>query len=140
MRREYETVNYIRANWERNDRLAVVQIDRKTGEVTQRIRTAEEIATPPSYQTHLRAANASGRDIFISMNALAPDVNGRTKQDIAAIRHVFLDIDHGGLEAVETIAKSTSLPAPHHVIESPRPAAFRRSGAYETSARPRRSR
>ena len=117
MLREYETVNYIRANWERNDRLAIVQIDRKTGEVTQRIRTAEEIAGP-SYQAHLRAANASGKDIFISMNALAPDAGGRTKQDIVAIRHVFLDIDHGGREAVEMIAKSASLPAPHHVIES----------------------
>lgn len=114
---EARTVNYIKENWEVSDRLAVVLINRENRTVTQRIKTAGEI-TAQRYQAHLRAANASGADVFISMNALKDDAAGRTKEDIKIVRHVFLDIDSGGSEKIRAILKDETVPAPHHILES----------------------
>jgi hypothetical protein len=120
---EQTTVEYIRANWERGDRLAVVLLNRETNAVQQRIRTAEEIAAP-RYQAHLRAANASGSDVFISMSSLKPDAMGRTKADIAEVRHVFLDVDGGGRAAVDAILHghigTPGVPPAHHVLQTSR--------------------
>lgn len=118
--REQETTSYIAANWEKDDRLAIVLIDRTNGNrVTQRIKTAEEICAP-TYQAHLRAANANGSDIFISMNSLKPEAIGRHKSDIAAVRHVYLDLDSSGSDSVKQILSDPNMPKPHHVLESSR--------------------
>ena len=61
---------YLRENFDREDRLAVVLIDRSTGRVEQKFATAEEIAAP-RYQAHLRAANASGKDVYVTWNRTA---------------------------------------------------------------------
>ena len=85
---------YLRENFDPNDRLAVVLIERQTQSVEQKLATAEQIATP-KYQAHLRAANASGKDVFISMNTIKPEASGRTKADIDVVRHLYLDVDQG---------------------------------------------
>ncbi len=48
---------YLRANYEREDWLAVVLIYRNPATLKQEFATAEKIASP-QYQAHLRAANA----------------------------------------------------------------------------------
>ena len=73
---------------ERDDNLAVVLIHRASGIPKQEFATAEKIASP-RFQAHLRAASASGADIYLTVNALKPGVSGRTKADVAAVRHVF---------------------------------------------------
>src|SRR3954447_1369516 len=91
-------VRYLRENFDRDDRLAVVLIDRETERVKQKLATAEQIATP-GFQAYLWAANANGRNVFISMNTMRPDATGRTKADVDVIRHLYLDVDFGGREA-----------------------------------------
>jgi hypothetical protein len=112
-----EPGNYVRANFERDDRLAIVLINRASGRVAQEIRTAEKIASP-GYQAHLRAANAGGSCVFVSMNALNADAAGRTKADVAEIRHVYLDFDEGGWQAVQRVLDADQVPRPHHVLET----------------------
>lgn len=108
---------YLRENFAREDRLAVVLIDRKSGEVRQRFATAEKIGSP-QFQAHLRAANAGGSDIYISMNTVAPEAMGRTKADIETIRHIYLDVDVGGREAVAKILNAEGVPNPHHILNT----------------------
>ena len=108
---------YLRANYQRDDNLAVVLIHRASGIPKQEFATAEKIASP-RFQAHLRAANASGADIYLTVNALKPGVSGRTKADIAAVRHVFLDLDSGGREAVDRIVTARGMPNPHHVLNT----------------------
>lgn len=116
--REQETTSYIAANWEKDDRLAIVLIDRKNGNrVTQRIKTAEEICAPP-YQAHLRKANVESCCVFISQNSLKPEATGRLKSDIAAVRHIYLDLDHGGNHSVKQILADPNMPKPHHVLNT----------------------
>ncbi|MGI8989517.1 MAG: DNA-primase RepB domain-containing protein [Bryobacteraceae bacterium] len=114
MRRD-AAAEYIKTTFEPSDRLAVVLLNRTTGETRQRIATAEKIAEP-NYQAFLRAMNAAGTDIHISMNALAPGARGRTKDDIAVVRHVYLDVDRGGKDALARILGA--LPPPNHVLNT----------------------
>ncbi len=108
---------YIRANYEPSDRLAVVILDREHGKAVQRIATAQAIASP-KFQAWLRYKNASGSDIYISQNTLRENASGRTKVDIAAIRHVFLDLDKDGDQAVAAIQQSDKVPEPNFVIRT----------------------
>ncbi|MGH9440562.1 MAG: DNA-primase RepB domain-containing protein, partial [Terriglobia bacterium] len=108
---------YIRQNFKPADRLAVVIINRKEGTVTQRVESIETIASA-AYQAWLRGENARGSDIYISQNSLQETAKGRTKADIAAIRHVYLDLDDDGPKALTAIESSSNVPTPSYVINS----------------------
>src|SRR5712664_2254980 len=86
---------YLKENFEPSDRIAILLLNRSRGETTQRITSAEK-ASSPEFQAWLRYKNASGADIYVGMNPLRQDASTRTKEDIASIRHVYLDLDHGG--------------------------------------------
>jgi len=111
-------VTYIRENFEPADRLAVVVLNKRTNSVTQRIAAAETIMEP-DFQAWLRCRNDRDRcEIYISMNALHPNAQGRTKHDVAAIRHIYLDFDEGGTAAVERLLKRDDVPKPNYLISS----------------------
>lgn len=114
---ELSTVSYIKQNWERDDRLAVVVIPRPDGEARQTIRTAEQIVIP-AYIQHLREVNETGTDIFISMNSLTASAAGRKKSDIAEVRHVYLDLDEGGKDALRRVVEHRGMPTPHHILQT----------------------
>ncbi len=107
---------YIKANYEPTDRLALVVLNRQQAETIQRIATAEAIAT--RFQGWLRHKNARGSDIYISQNALNEDADGRTKADIKTIRHVYLDLDRDGEQALAKIKASPNVPTPNFVINT----------------------
>lgn len=111
------TSNYIRETFEPHDRLAVVLIHKRTSAVLQRLAAAERIAAP-DFQAWLRFKNAGQNEIYVSMNALRDDAHGRTKADVAAIRHVYLDFDDNGTEAVEHLLNRQDLPQPNFVLSS----------------------
>lgn len=108
---------YIRGNFEPTDRLAVVLINKRADSVIQRLATAEKLASP-DFQAWLRHQNAQGCDVYISMNTLKEDARGRTKADIAEIRHVFLDLDENGSEALRTILERKDLPTPSFIVNT----------------------
>jgi hypothetical protein len=112
-----EPANYVRANYERNDRLAVVLIYRHPTRVKHEFATAEKISSP-AYQAHLRAANFFGADIYLTVNTLKLGATARTKSDIDAVRHVYLDLDGGGMEAVDRIVSAPGMPLPHHILNT----------------------
>lgn len=115
--REYETRNFIRENFERHDKIAIVLLDRTTGNFSQRLMTAEQ-ADDPKTQALLREVNGRSSDVFISMAALNDNAQGRTKADIKAVRHVFLDLDKAGDNSIKEIMATPGMPVPHHIVES----------------------
>jgi RepB DNA-primase N-terminal domain len=72
----------------------------------------------PEFQAWLRYKNATGSDIYIGMNPLRKHASTRTKEDIKAIRHVYLDLDHGGQEALNSVENSRALPKPNYILTS----------------------
>jgi hypothetical protein len=108
---------YILDSFEATDRIAMLSLNRPSGETVQRITTARKAASP-EFQAWLRYKNANGSDIYVGMNPLRQDASTRTKEDIEAIRHVYLDLDHGGPEALASVESSSVVPKPNYVLNS----------------------
>ena len=108
---------FILDNFELEDRLAVVLIDRRFGVVTQRIASANQIASQ-EFQVWLMNENRSGHDVFVSMNVLADDARTRTRRDVATIRHLYLDFDENGTRAVQHLQGREELPKPNYVVNT----------------------
>lgn len=108
---------YIRENFEPTDRLAIVLLNKRTRSVIQRLAEAKKIAAA-DFQAWLHAYNDQRYEIYISMNALHPQATGRRKDDVATIRHLYLDFDDSGTSAVETLLKRRDLPSPNYLVNS----------------------
>jgi hypothetical protein len=112
-----EAAEYILDAFEATQRIAILALNRDLRETVQRI-TRTEKAASPEFQAWLRHKNASGSDIYIGMNPLKPDAATRTKGEIEAIRHVYIDLDYGGENALKEIQKSNLVPKPNFVLTS----------------------
>jgi len=66
----------------------------------QRISPAKNIASP-GYQRWLRHLNATGSDVYVSLNTLKEHARGRTKEDLKEVRHLYLDLDQDGARKLE---------------------------------------
>jgi hypothetical protein len=108
---------YILDNFKPSDRVAVLLRNRATEEVIQRIASVEKIAAP-DFQQWLTKRNQAGFDIYIGMNTLKDGARSRTKRDIHEIRHVYLDLDYRGSEALKAIQNSPEVPKPNFVLDT----------------------
>jgi len=108
---------YVLALFEPGDQVAIFTRNRRTGRTIQRIATAETIAGP-QFQSWLQSENAAGADIFIGMNPVKNGANGRTKENIREIRHLYLDLDRGGQNALDAIRNSPEVPAPNFILDT----------------------
>jgi len=108
---------YALALFEPSDNVAVLLRNRRTGQTVQRITTAETVASP-EFQSSLRRENSAGADIFIGMNPIKDGAYSRTKSNIREIRHLYLDLDTNGHEAVESIRNSPEVPAPNFILDT----------------------
>src|SRR6266403_5234417 len=109
--------DYILDNFEPRDRIAMLVLNRDFGETIQRLTSAQKGASP-EFQAWLRYKNANGSDIYMGMNPLRQDASTRTKEEIESIRHVYLDLDRGGPEALESVENSSAIPKPNYVLTS----------------------
>jgi hypothetical protein len=108
---------YILDLYERMNRVAILTLNRDFRETLQRITSADKAASP-DFQAWLRHKNASGSDIYIGMNPLKQDAATRTKDEIESIRHVYIDLDYGGIKVLDAIRKSSLVPKPNYVLSS----------------------
>lgn len=108
---------YILDNFKPSDRIAVVLRNRATEEVIQRIASAKDVATH-DFQEWLTKRNRAGFDIYIGMNTVKEGACTRTKRDILEIRHIYLDLDYRGSEALKAIHNSDEVPKPNFVLDT----------------------
>jgi hypothetical protein len=108
---------YVLALYEPADNVAVLARNRSTGQTVQRITTAETLVAP-EFQSWLKRENSAGADIFIGMNPIKDGAYNRTKDSIREIRHLYLDLDNHGDEAIEAIRNSPEVPAPNFVLDT----------------------
>lgn len=108
---------YVNASFAPDDWLAVLAVNRKTGETVQRVSSVGRIVSP-EYQGWLRHLNATGSDVYVSLNTFKERARGRTKEDLKEIRHVYLDLDEGGARKLETIRQDKAIPAPNYVLNT----------------------
>jgi DNA primase RepB-like protein len=108
---------YVMALFEPEDNVAILARNRRTDRTIQRITTAETVAGP-EFQSWLRGENAAGADIFIGMNPIKDGAHSRSNDSIREIRHVYLDLDRNGSQAVAAIKTSPEVPAPNFVLDT----------------------
>jgi len=108
---------YVRALFEPTDNAAILVRNRGTGNTVQRITKAETIASP-EFQAWLAARSAAGSDVFVGMNPIKDGAYSRTKENLKDIRHVYLDLDKKGDEALESIRNSTEVLPPNFVLDT----------------------
>jgi hypothetical protein len=108
---------YVRELFEPTDNAAILVRNRGTGKTVQRITKAETI-TSPEFQAWLAVRSAAGSDIYVGMNPIKDGAYSRTKENIKDIRHVYLDLDKKGDEALESIRTSSEVPPPNFVLDT----------------------
>ncbi len=108
---------YVRELFGPADNAAILVRNRSTGRTVQTIAKAEAI-TSPAFQTWLANQSAGGSDVFVGMNPIKDGAYSRTKESIKDIRHVYLDLDKKGDEALEAIRNSVEVPAPNFVLDT----------------------
>ena len=94
-RKANAAVDYLNTLYQPDDRLAIVAVGRHGPDpkVEQRVVTARA-ATRPGYQRFLRHLNATGHDIFVSMNPIRLKTQSREKADVLEVRRLQLHDGH----------------------------------------------
>jgi hypothetical protein len=108
---------YVRELFGPQDNSAILVRNRSTGHTVQTIAKAEAIASL-GFQSWLANQNAAGSDIYVGMNPIKDGAYSRTKRNIKDIRHVYLDLDKKGDEALDAIRNSPEVPAPNFVLDT----------------------
>jgi len=109
--------DYVNENFKPDEWLAVVAINRRSGETVQRVSPARSNVSP-EYQRWLRYLNATGSDVYISLNTFKERARGRTKEDLKDVRHLYLDLDEDGARKLEAIRHDRAVPAPNYVLNT----------------------
>jgi RepB DNA-primase from phage plasmid len=86
-------------------------------------KTLQRIATlghalAPRYLGWLAHENSIGANIYVSANPLRSDSRKRTKECIAAVRHLYLDLDTDGEARLAALRASDAVPPPNAVLST----------------------
>jgi hypothetical protein len=109
----------LRAGYAPDDWVAVFLKSYATGETCQRVASIAQVSRP-EFLAWLRSRNASGWNLYVSVNAVTPERRSRARQSVAAIRHVFLEADEDGPQVLARIAARADLPPPSYLLHSSR--------------------
>src|SRR5712692_397514 len=84
---------------------------------TQRI-VQLETALAPRYLGWLAHENAAGANIYVAANPVRSGSHKRTKECIAGVRHLYLDLDTDGEARLTSLRTSEAVPPPNAVLST----------------------
>src|SRR5260370_3396126 len=85
---------------------------------TQQRTVAFERALAPRYLGWLAQENVTGANIYVAANPLHSGSRKRTKESIASVRHLYLDIDTDGDARLAALRASDAVPAPTAILST----------------------
>jgi RepB DNA-primase from phage plasmid len=77
-----------------------------------------ECALTPRYLGWLAHENTSGANIYVAANPLRSGSRKRTKESIAEVRHLYLDLDTDGDARLAALRASDAVPAPTAILST----------------------
>ena len=83
----------------------------------QRVVTLEQVLAP-RYLRWLAYENDAGANIYVSANPLCPGSRKRTKESIASVRHLYIDIDTDGDARLAALRASDVVPTPTAILST----------------------
>jgi hypothetical protein len=84
---------------------------------TQRI-VALEKALAPRYLAWLAHENRNGANVYVAANPLLSGSRKRTKESIASVRHLYIDIDTDGDARLAMLRASDAVPTPSAILST----------------------
>jgi hypothetical protein len=97
--------------------LAVLLRRERPSTTTQRIVRLEQVLSP-RYLAWLRYENQNGSNVYVAANPLRTGSRRRTKESIAEVRHLYIDIDVDGEERIAALQTSDAVPIPTVVLST----------------------
>jgi RepB DNA-primase from phage plasmid len=85
--------------------------------LAQRIVRLEQVLTP-RYLGWLAHENGTGANIYVAANPLRAGSRKRTKESIASVRHLYIDIDTDGDARLAALLASDAVPAPNVILST----------------------
>jgi hypothetical protein len=85
--------------------------------VTQRIVLLQR-ALAPRYLGWLAHENSMGANIYVAANPVRDGSNKRTKESIAAVRHLYVDIDTDGEAKLDALRSCDGAPTPNAILST----------------------
>jgi hypothetical protein len=83
----------------------------------QRVVVLEQVLAP-RYMAWLTFENDNGANIYVSANPLRPGSRKRTKECIASVRHIYIDIDDDGDARLAALRASDQVPTPTAILST----------------------
>jgi len=83
----------------------------------QRVVTVEQVLAP-RYMAWLNFENDNGANVYVSANPLHSGSRKRTKECIASVRHIYIDIDEDGDARLAVLRASDLVPTPTAIIST----------------------
>jgi hypothetical protein len=97
--------------------IAVLLRKENPASTTQRIVRLEQ-ALAPRYLAWLRYENHNGANVYVAANPLLPGSRKRTKECIAEVRHLYIDVDVDGEERIAALRASDAVPVPSTILST----------------------
>lgn len=77
-----------------------------------------ETALAQRYRAWLAYENGIGSNIYVAANPLVAGSHKRTKENIASVRHLYIDIDTNGDARLAALRASNMVPAPNSILST----------------------
>ena len=100
-----------------NETIALLIRHGSGGRTLQRIAPLERILDP-DYLDRLADENLQGANIHVSANPLLPESRRRTKDSVASVRHLYLDLDQDGKVRLASLLTSNRVPIPNAIVST----------------------
>lgn len=110
-------LRFLRTAFQPDDWVAVFLKSYETGRTAQRVGPVSLIAEA-RFQAWLRWRNLTRWNVYVAVNAIAPGRRSRTRDAVAAIRHVFVEADEDGPQVLAALNSRRDVPSPSYVLHS----------------------
>ena len=97
--------------------IAVLLRKERPATTTQRIVRLEQVLSP-RYLAWLHYQNQSGSNVYVAANPLRTGSRRRTKESIAEVRHLYIDIDVDGEERIGALQATDAVPVPTVILST----------------------
>jgi hypothetical protein len=97
--------------------IALLLRTESSAKTQQRVVTLEQ-ALAPRYLGWLAHENHDGANVYVAANPLGPGSRKRTKESIASVRHIYLDIDEDGDARLAALRASDAVPSASAILST----------------------
>jgi hypothetical protein len=110
-------IRFVETAFEPHDCIAILLKAHDTNYVAQRVGSVSWVRSE-RFQRWLRAMNSHSYSVFVSVNTITSGRRSRTRDAIAAVRHVFLDADDDGSRVLSCVDARRDLPPLSYVLHT----------------------